>query len=730
MATDDLLAAAKEAYKLCAESMQQNHERGLEDMRFGRLGEQWPENITTMREREGRPTLTINKMPSYVRQVVNDSRLNRPSITVRPFDSGADVATADIITGLIRNIEYASSADTAYDTAVDNAVSCGFGWFRINIDYTHDDTFDLDLRIGRIRNAFTVFPDPWSVEADSSDWNVCFVTELLSDDEFTRRWKDAQKSDWEDLGYGQMKHPWRDDDSVLVAEWWSRDEVKKRILLLNSGEVVKADVYAEQRDIYDARGVVVLREREVSSWEVRQRIVTGAEVLEENDWPGIYIPIVPVWGEEVDVAGDLHYRSLIRDAKDPQKMYNYWRTCGTELVALAPKAPYIGPRGAFQSNQAKWDTANSKSWSYLEYDGDIPPQRQPFAGIPSGALQEALNYNDDIKAALGMYDASLGARSNETSGRAILARQREGDVSQFHFIDNLTRAIRHSGRILLDLIPHVYTRGRIIRTLGEDGSVDEVPLGQPIMSDDGIERVYDLGLGKYDLAVEAGPGFTTRREEAATQMMELVRVYPDAAPVIGDLLVKNLDWPGSQEIAKRLERLLPAAAGGDDGAMMQVREEMAALAAENKGLKDKMQVEVEKLRIEREKLEIEKHEADVKAYEAQTKRMAAIADAERDLPQVAMPESLPSDLAGMVAPQIAEVVGPAVAQGLDQVLSQMAERLSGMITESVSRGFDNLPPLRVQMPRMKRTPRRGKNGLIEEVIDEPIEGEEEDRTIN
>jgi len=217
------------------------------------------------------------------------------------------------------------------------------------------------------------------------------------------------------------------------------------------------------------------------SHKVTQRLLTGAEVLETNDWAGRYIPLVPVYGEEVNVEGKRYLRSLIRDAKDPQRMFNYWRTTTTELVALSPKAPFIGPKGAFQTDQAKWETANTDTHAYIEYDGNVPPQRQAFAGVPAGALQEALNASDDMKAIIGMYDASLGARSNETSGRAILARQREGDVSTFHFIDNLSRAIEHAGRILIDLIPKVYTGERIVRVLGQDGAAASVQLGKPVV---------------------------------------------------------------------------------------------------------------------------------------------------------------------------------------------------------------------------------------------------------
>jgi hypothetical protein len=355
----------------------------------------------------------------------------------------------------------------------------------------------------------------------------------------------------------------------------------------------------------------------VAGHKVTQRLLSGAQVLETVDWAGRFIPIVPVYGEELMIDGRRRLRSLVRDAKDPQRMFNYWRTTSTELVALAPKAPFIGRKGAFETDSAKWATANVQSHAYIEYDGPEPPMRQGFAGVPAGALQEALNASDDMKSIMGLYDASLGARSNETSGRAIMARQREGDTSTFHYIDNLTRAIRHAGRILLDLIPKVYGTARVIRVLGPDGTPQSVGVassGKGAEALRAVEKIYDLGAGKYDLTVRSGPSFTSRREEAATQMIELMRAYPPAAPLLGDILARNLDWPGADEIAQRLAALLPPMVKGTSPEVEQAKAQLnqlgqalAAAKAEIAGLKQDRAHEARKLEIE--------------AFEAETNRM-------------------------------------------------------------------------------------------------------------
>lgn len=592
---EDILEEAKEAFADARDSESDNRIAALDDLKFARLGEQWTDAAIKLRG-ERRPRLTINKLPAFIRQVVNDARQNKPSIKVRPVDNDADIHTAQVVNGIVRNIETASNADIAYDTAADCAVTSSFGYFRIDVEYSHDDTFEKDLVFKPIANPFSVYGDSNSTGADTSDWNSAFVTEWIPCKEFKRKHPDADPSNWEDSGIGTMGPDWRTDDQVLQAEWWKREEVPRKILLVvtpdGHEQVIGEDVYEENKDFFDVIEAKVQGEREVRSYKVKHRLLTGADVLETTDWAGRYIPISAVYGEEVNVEGKRILRSLIRDAKDPQRMVNYWKTTATELVALAPRSPWIGPEEAFQGEDSeRWETANTENWDFLSYKGNVAPQRIPFTGIPAGAIQEALSASDDMKAVIGLYDASLGAKSNETSGKAIIARERQGDVSTFHFIDNLSRGIKHGGRILIDLIPHVYSGERIVRILGPEGQVATAKLGQRPQQDvsasppagipqkpgqmqpapgqpvpwppqapkmaDGTEGAFDLSVGKYDLVVDVGPSYTTRRAEAAEQMMELIKSFPQAAPVIGDLVAKSLDWPGAQEIAERLHKMLP-----------------------------------------------------------------------------------------------------------------------------------------------------------------------------
>lgn len=656
MSDKDTLAEALEHFKLSEEAESENRKAWIDDVRFARLGEQWPDGVKRQREIDGRPCLTINRMPAMLRQVVNDARQNKPAIKVHPVDSGAKRETAEILNGLIRNIEYTSNADVAYDTALDHAVTGGFGYFRIDVDYACDDEFDLDIKICRIANPLTVYGDENSTAADSSDWNKAFITELYTESEFEKRWKGAEKSNWES-SYRDLPDGWRDNELVRVAEWWTREEVPAKLLKLSDGMVLYVNEYMRIKDILDAQGITVVGERDTKTNKVKQKIISGAEVLEENEWAGKYIPIVPVYGDEVMVEGKRHWISLTRWAKDPQQMFNYWRTASTELVALAPKAPYLGPKGAFNTDANKWATANNVSYPYIEYDGGVMPQRQPFAGPPAGALQEALNASDDMKSTMGIYDAALGARSNETSGRAILQRQRESDTATFNYIDNLSRAIRHAGRVMVDLIPKVYNAPRIIRVIHEDGSNESVPINQPFTPDqakspqaqayeagktqetvDGLTRIYDVTTGKYDVTCEAGPSFSTKREEAAAQMMELGRMFPPMMQVAGDLLVKNLDWPGADDIADRLKAMLPPQLQGQSPQVMQMRQQMQQMDQMAKQAVGQLNQQIAQLQqqLQQEKshdaqamlqADIDRKKLEIDEYNAVTNRMKVTAPA-------------------------------------------------------------------------------------------------------
>lgn len=643
---DDLLKEALEKFSQSSDAADFNRQNYEEDIRFSRLSDQWPDDIAAQRKAEGRPALTINKMPPLIRSVVNEARQSKPAIKVSPVDNGADEDTAEVIAGLIKSVERNSNADVAYDTAIDCAVSGGFGFFRVSIDYAHDETFELEARIERIANPLSVHWDTNSTRFDAADWDYCFISEWLSKDEFEEKYPDASLDPFQGDSGDESSAQWLDDDSIRVAEWFQRIPVTKKLLQLtftdpNTGNIERKAVRQDdipamakrffeaggmdvedvkendlQEQFFAAAGITVTNERDVETFEVKRRVINGSEVLEEDDWPGSSIPVCPVWGDEVYIDGRRHLRSLIRDAKDSQMMFNFWRSGSTELVALAPKAPFIGPKGFIPKGQeAKWNAANNRSFAYLEYEGNIPPQRQPFPGVPAGAIQEAVNASHDIQDITGIYPAAIGAKSNETSGKAIMARERQGDVANFHFIDNLNRAIQYCGRVLVEIIPAVYSAKEAIRILGDDDKEKVVKLtmedgGSLQTNMQGEQRLYNLMVGKYDVTVSSGPSFATQREETRETLIEIMRAVPQAAQFVGDVLLDHMDFVGADKVAKRLKSLLPPELrNAEESEDFANDPEKAALVQQNQALQQQMQQaqqavmqEIEKIKQENEAL--------------------------------------------------------------------------------------------------------------------------------
>jgi DNA-binding ferritin-like protein len=656
---DDILKEALEVFAECESNAKDNRTAALDDLRFARLGGeyQWPAKVRKQREAEGRPCLTINKMPAFIRQVVNDSRQNKPGISVHPVEDG-DEKTAEVMSGLIRSIEAQSNADIAYDTAVDNSATMGFGYIRINLDYACDDTFDKDIIIRPVPNPFAVYGDPFSQAADSSDWMTAFVVEQMKEATFKRKYPKAKAKDFSG---GNWESGWCDtqEKSARVAEYWTREEVIRNLVQYThdgSGEVL----IAAEDDLKKLQGElgpleIIGQPRPSKSYKVRQHTLTANEVLETIDWPGKYIPIIPVYGEEVNVEGKRHFRSLIRDARDPQQMFNYWRTSATELVALAPRAPWVGKKGAFNSDP-RWATANNASHAFLEYDGQDMPNRQPFTGVPAGDLQMALNSSDDMKAVMGMYDASLGQRSNETSGRAIMARQREGDTSTFHFIDNLSRSIRHCGKILIDLIPKVYNVDRMVRTLGVDGKAQAVKLTSDEAQHDPSAGIYNLTMGKYDLTVKAGASYTTQREESLEKLTSVIQASPESAAILGDILVDLMDLPNGDKAVKRLQAMLPpevkAMEAAEDPAAQAAQQQVQQITQQAEQAIQQLQQALQEAQAKADdaqaKIFVDNRKIDIEEYKAVTERMTATA-----------PVMTPEQVQAMIMSTIEDVIATA-----------------------------------------------------------------------
>ncbi len=563
MNDEELVRQARARFQEAEEAEREIRAEARKDLRFIG-GKQWEERVRLERERSGRPALTFNRLPSYLHQVINDLRQSEVALQVLAVDNGADTETAEVIGGLFRHIETYSDGDIAYETAYDYSVSCGFGYYRISTDFVSEDSFDQEILIEAIPDPFCVYYDPQARRYDRADARFAFVVERMSREEFKRRWPNSEAVStnfWD----GDIHHTagWITDSQVQVAEYWDVRTTPRKLLLLSSGETV----IGGSRDAIErlrAAGVEVKRERVVHQRTVYSSLINGAEVLESERWPGKWIPIIPVLGKELIVDDERLLFSLTRHARDPQQLYNAYKTAQAEAVMIAPKAPYIGAEGQFEGHEREWETANRALHAYLEYKPtDLagnpapPPQRNnyepPIQALSVGALQAA----DDIKATTGIFDASLGARSNETSGIAIQRRQVEGDTANFHFSDNLARSMRHSGRVILDLIPKIYDTERWVRIIGEDEAEKVIRVNALFQDDAGKEHRYDLGVGRYDVRISTGPSYTTKRQESFSMLTDFARAWPKLLEIGGDVVFRHWDAPGAAELAKRLKRTLP-----------------------------------------------------------------------------------------------------------------------------------------------------------------------------
>ncbi len=563
---EDIISTAIARFREAEEATRDIRDLGDEDIKFI-AGEHWPDDIKNLRKSEGRPVITINRCPQIIRNVTNDQRLNRPAIKVYPVDDKADPVTAKILQGLIRQIENESNAEIAYDTAFDNAVKRSYGYWRIVTEYESPISFKQKILIKRIRNPNSVLLDPFSKEKDGSDANWGFIFDDISHDEYKKEYGESELAKSSDFFLDGRDAPgWISEKTCRIAEYFVKEYEDAIIHLLSDGEVVLQNSLEKYLDGMKLTGklVVPVQKRKTRIPVIKWYKTNGIEILEENIFPGRYIPIVPVYGDEHDINGKLILESVIRHSKDSQRMYNYWKSTETETITLAPKAPFIAAEGQIPNEYAgMWRSANHKNHAYLIYkptthEGHLvpPPQRQVFEPPVQAVTQASMLASEDIKNTSGVTDAAMGNRSNEQSGLAINSRAQQAQRNNFHFTDNQNLSIKHTGRILVDIIPIVYDTPQAIRILGEDNEGEIVKINE-MFTYKGEQKRFDFSIGKYDVVCETGPGFATKRQEAQQSMLEISKVNPQVMGVAADLIVKNMDWPGATDIAERLKKTLP-----------------------------------------------------------------------------------------------------------------------------------------------------------------------------
>jgi hypothetical protein len=557
---DPIIDEAKQFLKFANEADTMNRQEALEDLKFVN-GEQWPIELQNSRNLESRPCLTINKVDTYCRQVANQQRQQRPRIKVHGINTTKDAAEAEVIQGIIRHIEINSNADHAYDNAFDYSTKMGWGYIRLTTDYVSDDSFDQEIFIKPIDNPFTVYFDPNSVLPDGSDAEKVMITTVMSKDAFRQQYPDAGEANFTVRGTGDSQNEWIMKEDIRLAEYFYIVAKKTKLYLLSDGTHVFEDEMPSDKAMAEA-GITIISKRDSFKRAVKWKKLTGVQVLEERDLPGRYIPIVPVYGRQI-VVGDKRKRfGMVRFAKDPQRLYNFWQTALTESVALAPKAKWIMAEGQDEGHESDWAQANIKSMSYLRYkQTDIEgrpapaPQRLQPEPPPAGVITAAQGFSQDLQAVMGIFDPNQLPTGN-ISGKALNGQQQQIDMTNYDYYDNFTRSLCHVGKIILGWIPYIYDTQRVMRIIGDDGKPETITINER----DAVGRVLnDVTVGQYDVVMETGPGYNSKRQAAVEAMMPMLQGSSELFNVAGDLVFRNMDFPGADVIADRLATMNPLA---------------------------------------------------------------------------------------------------------------------------------------------------------------------------
>lgn len=618
---NDIVKAAQDKWKRDSSAWSEIYDKAKEDLHFLSDDEfaQWDRADATARTTTGRPAITIDQLGQFIHQVANDIRMNTPTIKIIPGDEEASVEAAEKIKGIVRKIEYASNADDAYDTAVLNSIKCSIGFFRIDHDFADDESALQKLVIKRVVNPLACVIDSDSVECDGSDAKHGTIIDQVLVSDFKKQYPDFEPVSFE----GESKTTPKDEDYISIAEHFVLDIKEREVGFLDD----KTSEDFDKKKTYKAK-------RKVRKVTVRRYKLSGKDVLEETTFPGKYIPLVPVYGEEAWVEGKRHLHSLIRKSKQAQRMFNYWKSLETELLMKQPQAPVMAAAGSVENYSADWLEPNKTMvlrYDHVDVQGNpIPkPERLAPPTIPTGIINAARETVDDIKATMGMYNASVGKQGNETSGVAIDARKAEGDVATYHFGDNLVRSVTHGGRIIVCALPEIYDTERVVPAIGAEDEHEFVGINGAKV--EGQEETVDLKRGKYDVRVTTGASFTTQRQETAAALTQMFSSNPELMQAFGDIYFKNSDFAGAQALAERAKKLLPPNLQDENeevdpqvqALQAQIQEAQAIMQqmqAEAAQLKMKLESEDESNQLEREKMQMD-YDAKMQELELKSKEI-------------------------------------------------------------------------------------------------------------
>lgn len=593
---DKLVREARARFKRCEDWEATARTRWINDVKFYNGDAynmyQWPDNARNARgfgTGDERPCLTVNKARQHCLQIVNDARQNKTSVKIKPTGNEATYDAAQVLEGLVRHIEYVSNAQAHYTTAIKFQVQGGIGYLRITTDYVDDTSFDQDIRIGGVADPLSIYLDPDYVESDGADARFGFEFTDMPRDEFEVQYpefKDRMVSTalGNDEGWIAEKH-------VRVAGYWWREEVKDTLIVFanpltgDKTPIKKSDTKGWSGALLEALKEQLAdpatKTREILRHQVKWCKIVGDEIVERKDWAGETIPIIPVIGERTVIEGELDRKGHMRSMIDSQRMLNYNASASVEYGALQTKTPWIAPAAAIEGQDA-WATANVANysvltWNHVDEDGQpIPPPFKPSPPIGAPVYQEGMkNAAEDMMAVSGQYQSLLGEQGNERSGKAIQARQRQGENATYHFIDHQANAIRRVGKIILELVKPIYDTQRLMSIMGEDGTPSDVQFDpnaaqafekRKAETEDAAEQViFNPAIGRYDVMSDVGPDFATRRQEAFNALSQIAASNPELMSIIGDLVLLAADFPLAAEAAERLKRMVPPQALGEGG---------------------------------------------------------------------------------------------------------------------------------------------------------------------
>ena len=608
---------AKDRLQIASEAESENRRRAKAALLF-REGDQWDHDVTTTASQDN-PELTINLTDAFVKRVENNIRQQRPRGKCHPVGEGADIELAEIINGIGRHVETRSEASVAYDTAANCALTAGWGYFRIVAEYVDPRSFHKDLRILPIRNIFTVHMDPAAIMPSGADQNWCLISMKMKRQEYKRRYPNAKNIAWSDITRDSGRLEWEDKEEIRLAEYFRIREKEEKLYLLKTAAGTEVSRYQSElpRPVdgkfsmdhfarwMDEYNMQLEGERDSVKRQIEWFRLNGTMVVERQKLPGSYIPVFRVEGNATDIDGKVIRRGMVEAMMDSARMVNYGEVAKIKRLGLAPKAPWVGAEGQFDGHE-EWDDANQKSYSKLVYkpvtiqtaQGDIPlppPQRQPPAQIEQGFAEFVQGMRTNLMAVAGMpNEPGNDQQGVVVSGKAIARRQWLSDQSHFQYYDNLTLAIAQCWRVMVEWLPYYFSEERMQRIIGEDSTPDMVKINEKTTDETGVARIKnDLSVGKYDVVMDTGPGYETKREEGAESLIQLMQVLPLAeiiAKTGADLVFRSIDHPYMQELADRLMAANPEGLEKImEGLSSRARSIVQALANENQTLKQQLQ---------------------------------------------------------------------------------------------------------------------------------------------